>query len=303
MAHAWADSTLETYGAGLLAFHIFCDKYQILEESRTPANTDLMLSFVSTLAGIYSGLAIRNYVSGVRAWHILHRLSWDLDQLAMDTIIKGVTSIAPASSKRPLRQPVTIATLLTIRENLNLQDGRDAAIWACATCLFYGVARLGELTTKTLTSFDAATQVKRTNVSTQLDRNGLEVTAIFVPHTKAALDGESICFAVHLDRTDPVAALQHHFELNNPSIASGNAAEHLFTHTFKHSRVPLSRNVFLNRLKGLGHIIQQDTFTGHSFRIGGTLEYLLRGVPFETVKYMGRWASDAFKLYLRKHAQ
>ena len=35
-------------------------------------------------------------------------------------------------------------------------------------------------------------------------------------------------------------------------------------------------------------------------RIGG-LEHLLRGVPFEVVKVIGRWASGAFQVYFRKH--
>jgi hypothetical protein len=42
---------------------------------------------------------------------------------------------------------------------------------------------------------------------------------------------------------------------------------------------------------------------GHGIRIGSTLEYLLRHIPFDVVKVKGRWASDAFLLYLRKHAQ
>ena len=42
---------------------------------------------------------------------------------------------------------------------------------------------------------------------------------------------------------------------------------------------------------------------GHGIRIGSVLEYLLCGVPFDVVKAIGRWASDAFRLYLRKHAQ
>ena len=33
------------------------------------------------------------------------------------------------------------------------------------------------------------------------------------------------------------------------------------------------------------------------------MEYLLRGVPFDVMKVKGRWSSDAFILYLRKHAQ
>ncbi|KAF8958928.1 hypothetical protein BDZ97DRAFT_1667759, partial [Flammula alnicola] len=37
--------------------------------------------------------------------------------------------------------------------------------------------------------------------------------------------------------------------------------------------------------------------------IGSTLEYLLRGVPFEVMKVKGRWASDAFIKYLTKHSQ
>ncbi|TEB31909.1 hypothetical protein FA13DRAFT_1628746, partial [Coprinellus micaceus] len=42
---------------------------------------------------------------------------------------------------------------------------------------------------------------------------------------------------------------------------------------------------------------------GHGIRIGPTLEYLLRGVPFDVMKVKGWWASDTFQTYLRKHAQ
>ncbi|KIK72181.1 hypothetical protein PAXRUDRAFT_181193, partial [Paxillus rubicundulus Ve08.2h10] len=36
--------------------------------------------------------------------------------------------------------------------------------------------------------------------------------------------------------------------------------------------------------------------------IGGTLHYLLKGVPFNVVKVMGNWARDSFTLYLCNHA-
>lgn len=47
----------------------------------------------------------------------------------------------------------------------------------------------------------------------------------------------------------------------------------------------------------------QDPLAGHGIWIGATLEYLLRGVPFDVVKVKGRWSSEAFTLYLTKHAQ
>lgn len=43
--------------------------------------------------------------------------------------------------------------------------------------------------------------------------------------------------------------------------------------------------------------------SGHSLRIGATLEYLLRGVPFDVVKQIGRWSSNSFSLYLREHGR
>jgi hypothetical protein len=46
-----------------------------------------------------------------------------------------------------------------------------------------------------------------------------------------------------------------------------------------------------------------EKLQGHGIRIGSTLEYLLRGLPFNVVKVKGHWASDAFVTYLRQHAQ
>lgn len=45
-----------------------------------------------------------------------------------------------------------------------------------------------------------------------------------------------------------------------------------------------------------------EPLQGHSIRIGSTLEYLLLGLSFEGLRIKGRWASDAFTLYLRVHA-
>ena len=46
-----------------------------------------------------------------------------------------------------------------------------------------------------------------------------------------------------------------------------------------------------------------DPHQGHGICIGSMLEYLLRGMPFKVMKVEGWWASDAFLVYLTKHAQ
>jgi hypothetical protein len=55
-------------------------------------------------------------------------------------------------------------------------------------------------------------------------------------------------------------------------------------------------------LQAAGDCLGVGVLKGHGIQIGGTLEYLLRGVPFNNVKAMGRWSSDTFILYLRQHA-
>ena len=46
----------------------------------------------------------------------------------------------------------------------------------------------------------------------------------------------------------------------------------------------------------------EDDLKGHGIRIGGTLEFLLCGVPFNVMRSLGPWSSDAFSLYLCQHA-
>ncbi|KAF8810004.1 hypothetical protein BYT27DRAFT_7056367, partial [Phlegmacium glaucopus] len=65
---------------------------------------------------------------------------------------------------------------------------------------------------------------------------------------------------------------------------------------------PLTRGEFLKRINAVAHQLGIESLKGHGIRIGATLEYLLRGVPFDVVKSIGRWSSEAFLIYLRQHA-
>ena len=73
---SWQSTTRETYGAGLLVFHVFCDQRLIPEDQRCPADPLLMLTFISSCAGAYSGKTLANYFYAVRAWHTLHGAPW-----------------------------------------------------------------------------------------------------------------------------------------------------------------------------------------------------------------------------------
>jgi hypothetical protein len=76
MGSLWALSMKETYGAGLLVFHVYCGSFQISEEHRCPISHALLLAFLLSCTGSYSGSVLSNYVAGLKAWHLLHGRPW-----------------------------------------------------------------------------------------------------------------------------------------------------------------------------------------------------------------------------------
>lgn len=299
MVHAFADSTRETYGSGLLVFHVFCDSKSIPEDQRAPASRILISSFITEMAGHYSGKTVSNYVHGVRAWHILHGVPWSLGgDMEIDTLFKAAISLTPSSSKKPKRDPYTISLITAIRENLNLSSPLDAAVFACLTTTFFTCARVGEFTVPRLDAFNPTLHIKPSDISKTHDRQGLEMTNFHIPRTKMSVEGEDVFWARQLGPVDPQEALSNHIRVNEPSQDGA-----LFAYRHKNSLRPLTKTCFLKKLaiatKAAGHRPVQ----GHGIRVGGTLEYLLRNVPFDVVKVKGRWASDAFLAYLRRHAQ
>jgi hypothetical protein len=290
---------VETYGAGLLVFHVYCDAHSVPETQRCPISPNLLLAFLSSCAGAYSGSSLMNYAAGLKAWHLLHGHPWKINANELKAILDGAATLAPPSSKRPKRNPFTPDIIVSIREHLNLKDPRDAAIFACITTTFYSVGRLlGEFTVHAIKSFNPAKHITRSHVSEVQDQHGLPVTVFHIPSTKASpLAGEDAFWSEQEGPSDPKAALINHFAINNPAPSA-----HLFT--WRHPSGPraLSKKELMARVLTISVLADLPNLKGHSLRIGGTLMYLLRGIPFDVVKSMGRWSSEAFTIYLRQHA-
>ena len=294
---SWQPTTRETYGAGLLVFHVFCDQRAVPEERRCPADPLLMLTFISSCAGSYSGKTLANYFYAIRAWHTLHGAPWLMNAAEMKAALDGASILAPPSSKRPKRSPMTVATIILLASKLDRSIPLDAAVFACLTTTFYSAARLGEFTLPSLKAFIPSQHVKPSDVRLDQDRNGLQVTVFKLPRTKSAINGEDVFWAIQQGASDPQAALANHFAINNPA-----QDRPLFSWKHPNGLRPLTRNEFVRRISQAAAELGLDSIKGHGIRIGATLEYLLRGVPFDVIKSIGRWSSEAFLLYLRQHA-
>jgi hypothetical protein len=49
------------------------------------------------------------------------------------------------------------------------------------------------------------------------------------------------------------------------------------------------------------HCHFSSDISGHSLRAGGATALAKAGVPLATIQALGRWASDAFQIYIRHH--
>lgn len=299
MSNAWAESTREAYSSGILAYHVFCDKRNIPESQRAPTSQPLIAAFVASLAGSYSGSTISNYIHGIRAWHVLHGLEWKLNPMEMEALLKGAERLTPPTSKRKKRMPYTPEGIAAIRQQLNLEDPFDAAVFACLTTCFYAAARLGEFLVPRLEAFKPEHHVTTENLRTERNHSNMEVTVLHVPRTKAApLEGEDVFWSRQPGPSDPYEAMENHRRVNQPT-----ATDHLFAYQHRGHTRPLTKPAFIKRVATAARAAGLDPLQGHGIRIGATLFYLLQGVPPEVMKVMGRWSGDAFLRYLRKHAQ
>ncbi|TFK58593.1 hypothetical protein BDN72DRAFT_781868 [Pluteus cervinus] len=300
LSEGLAENTRKSYAPGLRCYHQFCDAKDVAEIARAPASHTLIVEFVGSIIGFFAPSTIKGYYYSVDAWHRLHILPFPNAERELNLLLKAANVFAPPSSKKPKRAPITVQNIEAIHSLLNHSDPFDAAFYACLVTCFWSVSRLGEFTVERKdVTFDPKKHISINNLRDETDRNGNEVQILHLPSTKTErVNGEDVQWAQQSGVTDPVSALKHHLRINKPS-----SKEHLFSYTDKGLRVILSKKKFTDTLSKLTKKLNIFQVYGHSLRIGGTLEYLLRNVPFLVVKTMGCWKGDSFQIYLRRHGQ
>ena len=286
LSFAWAEKTLESYGSGLLVFHVFCDNRGVPEASRAPAARPLLELFVSCLIGSYSMSAVSNYMSGVHAWHSLHGLAWPLDAATTQLLLRAADRLAPPS--RGKREPLTVDFMERLRPALDISVSLDAAVWAALLVIFWSTSRCGEFLLPRLDAFDPQLHIQTQHYTTSTQGTVL-VHNFHLPWTKTRkLAGDDVFFAGQTGPCDPVAALCAHLELNKPAPDAP-----LFEHVVRGKRRPLTVSAMRHRLKSAAASLNLVMPPGHSARIGSLLWYLLNGMPFREAMAKGRWQSTS----------
>ncbi|KAJ7364543.1 hypothetical protein DFH08DRAFT_681522 [Mycena albidolilacea] len=294
LEHAWADSTIEKYGQSLEAYQQFCDAQEVPAPHRLPASEELLCAFAAARVGEIAGGTARSAVAAVKAWHIIHDAPWK-GGLRLRYTLKGVEKLAPSSSAREERPPVTKEMLNLLERDLDLSSPEDAAVFAAACGAFWGQIRLGEILSDTQGTYFEGRIPLGADFGQPATPAGTRVLRLPWTKTKGA-KGDSAILCRQNSATDPVNAIANHVNVNSippdqPLFSFRNDKGYL---------VCLSRRKFLKRCNEVWKKRGIPSFTGHSFRIGGTTHLLIAGVNPDVVQAMGRWNSDAFLIYWRR---
>ncbi|KAG1906165.1 uncharacterized protein F5891DRAFT_942351 [Suillus fuscotomentosus] len=178
IAHSHAPSTRESYGSGLLVFYVFCDSRNVPESQHCPASSILILAFIASCAGLYSGKTLKNYLYSMRAWHLLHGQAWRVEQDQISLALEGGKHLAPAASTRPKWEPFTMSLIIRLHSALDLSTSLHAAVYACLTTSFFTLARTGKFTVPSLRSFNPLVHVRVSDMRDETDCNGFRVTIV-----------------------------------------------------------------------------------------------------------------------------
>jgi hypothetical protein len=294
------DDTRQAYGAGLLRFNQFCDAEGIPESPRMPASSTLLGAFVASYIGLGTGKMIRNWLNGLRLWHIYNEAEWHgkegwLPALTKSADKKGVIF------KRPPRGPITEKHLMALRKSLDLSLPMHAAIWAAALAAFWGCRRLGELLIISLAKFTTEHDATRSTRISRTTVNSRRVITFHIPFTKTTgVLGAECILTETLDDFCPVWAFENHLRINH----SPSDTTPLFSYRQENNTwLPLLKHHFLSFTTHLFKSNSLESVFGHSYRIGGSLRLLLDGVPPEIIMKLGSWTSLCFLIYWRRLEQ
>jgi hypothetical protein len=192
----------------------------------------------------------------------------------------------PTSRKRAL----TINDLETVIDALSSSTDYDDCLFLTQLLTgFFALFRLGEMTYPDDISLRDPRKVTKRN-SVHVDESSYK---LFLPGHKADrfFEGNTIIVRKNQQKFDPhkhfVAYLRARdckFPFSSPLWLTSKGV------------IP-TRSFFIRRLR---QFFDSDT-AGQSLRAGGATSLAENGVPPSIIQAIGRWASDAFKIYVRKN--
>lgn len=259
-----------------------------------PISLHHLLAYIAVVHKSINPSTLLSYLSALNDKHASMGIVWSHIRYDPSTL-RTLSLIKRSYVHRPTKKAeiITRSHLLTISE-YKLPDAFETLLFrTIAFTTFYGLARLGELIQSSSAPTHNTLYIK--NLTIHSDANP-PCILIQLPLAKTRNSAFPDILVIHqtFDGLCPIQVISSYIKARL-SLNLGTDPQYLFAH--KDGSL-VNKRWFLNKLN---EVFPQKHLSGHGFRAGGTTELILRGLPPHIVQLAGRWSSDTFEEYIRRH--
>ena len=240
---------------------------------------------------------IKSYLSGLRFAQIHRGLGNPLmmNMPRLEYVLAGLKRNEAQQGARPKpRLPITIEVLRMLRQVwLSVPNADNIMLWAAACTGFFGFLRAGEFTVPSQQAYDPDVHLSLADLAIDSHEHP-SVIRLLIKQSKTDPFRQGVEIFLEATNTDicPVRAMVDYLGIRPPTPGP------LFLSRLD---VPLTRAALVAKLQealrqaGLNH----TEYNGHSFRIGAATSAAQRGLEDSLIQTLGRWKSDAYKVYIK----
>ncbi|KAF5387550.1 hypothetical protein D9757_006561 [Collybiopsis confluens] len=298
--HGIASSTRKAYSSGQRSYIDFIRTRPALCSAPgqyLPATTSGILEWVASLGDrALQPKTIKSYLSSVRSLHVDAGLTFDAcESPTVQRLIRGIKRYYGEKTRSP-KLPITAAIMAKLASSNGALLGWDQANFNAAYKLAWsGFLRCGEFTLGEREVFNPAVHLTRDSVQFLPSFDNPSHIRLTLPESKTDPFRKGVSILIAAVPHSPfcaVTALKHLFATH--PLPSGSP---LFCTTVG---LPMTRSFFISMLKS--HLeaagIPSVGYSGHSFRRGAATSAAAAGYSDYEIQLLGRWRSDAYKLYI-----
>ena len=283
--------TRKTYSTSVKSYTFFCAVRGI--QPAFPATTETLCDWVCHLSNKRpKNKTIKAYITGVRSMHVDMGYG-DLSAFhspQLERVIAGLRRMRGEAGTRE-RRPITKDLLLQMLPYFDRKTREGVTLHASFCLAFAAFLRVGEFTysAKDLEDPDFS-QWFLTRRSVTLHEDHLELT-LPASKTDPFRQGITLTIAASGDEACPVEAIRQLFKWEAPSNSPLFQWDNAFT-----------RQLVTNKLREVLALLGvEGHYSGHSFRRGAATSAREAGLSSEEIQLLGRWKSDAYRLYIVTH--
>lgn len=279
-------STRSTYKSAFDRFERFCDSFGL---ESLPASHSTLVYYVSHLFDEkLKGSTIKVYLSAIRHYHIKKDKENPLQSGKLELILRAAMSLSGSPNRK---LPISYKILCELCDLAkNRYDGK--MMCAAMSLAYFACLRAGELCLPDSMCFDPTIHLAVQNVCVNMQDKW------FVLHiSRSKTDKFNQGVSVHVGCSQK-AVCAFCFMVDYLKTRQGESFQPLFVDPYNNV---LTKSHFVSSVRIMLSLTGRNPklYSGHSFRAGAATDASDNEFQSHEIKMLGRWASDAFNLYLR----